>query len=464
MRYTFTFYDKHYESIKHHLLREDGKERAAFIICGRSSCDGESQEERFLSKEVFLLTENELIRSEEFGVTWDNRYFIDVLRKAEEKNLAVAIVHNHPTGYNQFSLTDDEGEYHLFKLAFNRNEGVRPYASLIMMPDGSIIGRVWKHDLTHNGIDLIRVLGDKIELFYPKDGSYRSPEFFQRQKLAFGEALIEDLSKLRIGVVGCGATGSAVTMLLARLGVKNIFLIDKDIVEATNLNRLHGARISDIGKYKVDVLKKYIEDIGLGTSVEIVKNWITSLSDYDSVKSCDMIFGCTDDHSGRIFLNRLAYFYLIPVIDMGLHISIDDGLIPPKVRSLQGRVTFLFPGRDCLITNGVINPEIAYAESLKRDDLENYMKLKEEAYVIGEGNPNPAVITFTTEIATIAVNELLNRLTGYNKSGPIDNRLRQFHQDNDIFPSRKENTDCKICGSSSYWGRGDMIPFLDMSL
>ena len=54
-----------------------------------------------------------------------------------------------------------------------------------------------------------------------------------------------DLRHLRVGVVGCGGTGSAVAMLLARLGVGQIALFDEDVVERTNLNRLHGARQSD---------------------------------------------------------------------------------------------------------------------------------------------------------------------------------------------------------------------------
>ena len=39
---------------------------------------------------------------------------------------------------------------------------------------------------------------------------------------------------------------------------------------------------------------------------------------FHAEKACDVIFGCIDDHDGRLLLNRLVYFYLIPVIDMGL--------------------------------------------------------------------------------------------------------------------------------------------------
>src|SRR4249919_227829 len=45
------------------------------------------------------------------------------------------------------------------------------------------------------------------------------------------------LAEARVAVVGCGATGSAVASLLARSGVGTIRIIDRDYVEASNLQR-----------------------------------------------------------------------------------------------------------------------------------------------------------------------------------------------------------------------------------
>ena len=125
-----------------------------------------------------------------------------------------------------------------------------------------------------------------------------------------------------------------------------------------------------------------------------------------------MIFGCTDDHEGRLFLNRFAYYYLVPVIDIGLAIDVDDG-VPPSVKALDGRVTVVAPAHTCLRCRGVINPEIARGEAMKRATPEEYEQRKAEAYVTGEGNPAPAVVTFTTELACMGVNELLHRLQGF---------------------------------------------------
>jgi molybdopterin/thiamine biosynthesis adenylyltransferase len=462
MKYTITIQKPHYLQLKNQLIQEDGKERVAFLVCGRSLVN--NIEDRFLTREVHILPDIDLLSSESYQVSWNNNHFIKILSNAEAKNFSVAVIHSHPSGVEHFSSIDDMGERELFKIAFNRNGGVRPHASLILMPDGSLIGRVWKANLSSEPISKIRIIGESIKLNYPeRTASFKSPEAFNRQQLAFGNSLIQDFSKLKISIIGLGATGSATALLLTRLGVGELCLIDKDIIEESNLNRLHGARLKDVGKFKVDVLQKYIKEIGLGTEVSVEKSWVSDKSCIDHLKTSDIIFGCTDDNSGRILLNRFAYFYLTPVIDMGLIISlVKDSL---EIQNMQGRISYLFPGSDCLVTKGNIDTEIAYSENLRRNEPENYMKLKKESYVIGEGNPAPAVVTFTTQIATIAVNELINRIQGYNiQSLNTPHKIFFFHQGIEIRPENINNNDCRICGMNNYWGRGDMQPFLDMVL
>ena len=459
MRYTITIQETHYEQLKNHLLKEDGKERVAFIICGRSLV--ENEEERFLTKELIFLSDEQLLTSEKYQVSWDNNYFIKALKKAETKNFGVIVIHNHPSGFEDFSETDDKGEKDLFKLAFNRNGGDRPHGSLIMMPNGSLIGRIWNKNLNNEPFSLIRVIGNSFKLWYPNRlKKFETPTAFNRQKLAFGSALVQDLSKIKCTIVGAGATGSATALLLTRLGIGELNIIDKDVVEETNLNRLHGAKKEDIGKYKVDVLKKYIIEIGLGTKVNVIKDWISSKKGRDLLKLSDVVFGCTDDHSGRILLNRFAFFYLTPVIDMGLVISVNGN--PPSIQDLQGRISYLYPHSDCLITKSIINPDIAYEENLQRNEPDNYEKLKKEAYVIGEGNPAPAVVTFTTQIASMAVNEFLNRMQNFNPLGKRPHKIYFFHRGTEITPANLKNNECRICGSEAYWGRGDIQQFLDM--
>ncbi len=67
----------------------------------------------------------------------------------------------------------------------------------------------------------------------------RLAERYSRQILfrGIGEAGQQKLATARVGIVGCGATGSAITSLLARAGVGTLRIIDRDYVEPSNLQR-----------------------------------------------------------------------------------------------------------------------------------------------------------------------------------------------------------------------------------
>ncbi len=88
--------------------------------------------------------------------------------------------------------------------------------------------------------------------------------------------------------------------------------------------------------------------------------------------------------------------------------------------------------------------------------------LKEEAYVLGEGDPSPAVVTFTTEAATMAVNEWLAGVTGLaGVDGMVPTRMRRFHARDERRPLVEPQPDCPCCNQAETLGRGDMQPFLD---
>ncbi|MGB9498698.1 MAG: HesA/MoeB/ThiF family protein [Dissulfuribacterales bacterium] len=467
MRYTFTIQQQHYQELKQILIKRDGTESMAIILCGRSFIpsdpwDGFS-EERFLSQKILFLPENEIFESKQQSIICESESFIQILKKAERKDLAVAFVRYHPEGQTAFSHINDTYEPEFFKFIFMRNGGIRPHAALALTPDGQLFGRAWDSKLNYHSLDLIRILGEKFKILYPERGKGISAEAFNRQELAFGKALNQDLANLRIAVVGCGGTGSAVALFLARLGVGQILLIDKDVVDETNLNRLHGASLADAeaANQKVSVLASVIEKIGLGTRVKPITEWVESEETINFLKACDLIFGCTDDHQGRLFLNRLSFFYLQPLIDMGLMIKVSEN-DPPEIKVLDGRVTVIFPGNVCLLCRKIIDTTKAYSENICRNSPDEYKKLKKEAYVIGEGDPSPAVITFTSEVAIMAINEFLQRMQGFRgEKGSATERRRFFIRCEDRKTGAQAREGCDLCGNNNYWGRGDMTPFLN---
>lgn len=467
--YSATFGADHVDQLRQHLHPGDGCEHAAYVLFNKATIRVEPWDReahgKFLSAEVIPVKDDQVIESTPNLITWKTAPFVAALKRAEETNRHVGIVHSHRGDMRAFSSQDDSNEPQLMRLAKNRNGHETPLLSFILTETNALNGRVWLGEKLSAPLRLIRVIGDAFQLHYPTRGAGQERAVFHRQALAFGKALNEDLAMLRIGVVGCGGTGSAVAMLLARLGVGQLVLIDNDIVDRTNLNRLHGARQSDADamRPKVEAVARSITELGLGVRVVPKEAWVGDPECRDSIRACDIIFGCTDDHEGRLYLNRLAVFYRIPVFDTGLLIRVSDD-DPPQIQSLDGRVSVLLPGKTCLACRGTISAIQAADEALRRSDPAEFERRKAEAYVFGAGNPSPAVVTFTTEVATMAVNELLHRLQGYRGAdGAVTTLVRQFHRMEDFRPGAKPRPGCPVCDDSGYWGRGDMPLFLDRS-
>jgi molybdopterin/thiamine biosynthesis adenylyltransferase len=467
--YSLTFRGEDVETLKSHVLREDGCERAAYLLCrvARAEIDpweGQSHE-RFLVTRVVPVPVGDIKDSTASRVSWCTRSFVQVLKEAVATDQVVAVVHSHPRGPLGFSPQDDANEPDLLQGALNRNGPGTRILSLVMTTDGRMAGRIWLHPSKtgHVPLSTIRVIGSRIMLCHGEQETVSDVRAFHRQALAFGQALNRDLRKLRVGVAGCGGTGSAVATLLARLGVGQIALFDRDIVDQTNLNRLHGARQADADamRPKVEVVSREIAEMGLGVRVVPVNAWVGDTRSRNALKSCDVLFGCTDDHDGRLFLNRYSYYYLTPVIDIGLAIEVGDEIVP-EVKALDGRVTAIGPGQTCLLCREVIDTAVAADQALKRKDPAEYERRKAEAYVFGEGDPSPAVVTFTTELACMGVNELLHRLQGFRgPDGHAASRVRRFHHNEDRRPGRSPKEDCPLCASSDSWGSGDVEPFLN---
>ena len=462
-RHTVTLLDRHADQLRTLALPEDGHEGAAYVLlrCALSTDPWDNAAvKRYLSREVIPVASEDVISSSEQHIRIRTRTFSRVLRLAAKTDCVPAFVHGHPGGFDRFSSQDDADEPGLSELAQNRNGTASLLVSMVFTGSGSIFGRIWQQPGLAETLDSISVIGKTFQLHHVTE-AHADRAVFHRQELAFGSALNRSLSGLRIGIIGCGATGSAVAMLLARLGARRLLLIDKDTADTTNLNRLLGASPLDVGRPKVDVVRDMVDMIGLGGQVHTYCGWVGDFAARDLLKSCDVLFGCTDDHDGRLLLNRFAHFYLVPVIDMGIGIDVAPGA-SPTISHAESRVTVVVPGTRCLLCRGVVDPALAREDDLERSDSEEYARRRAdgEAYIRGGGLLNPAVITFTTGVACMAVDELIHRLTGYRRAGSIDHRVVKHHLSNEKRPGPRSGP-CPICLDDQYRGLGDANPFLD---
>jgi molybdopterin/thiamine biosynthesis adenylyltransferase len=322
------------------------------------------------------------------------------------------------------------------------------YGSVVVrLRDGelSFSGLLWRDDEVLGPITLLREFGQRFTFISSIDAPepLPAPSVFNRQVIAFGGAVQALLRDLHIGVVGAGGTGSAVAEVLIRSGVGRVTVVDYQTLERTNVTRVYGSSLRQVGRRKVDVVVDNARRIGLRTRIDPIGRKL-DLAALQSLQACDLIFSCTDDHAGRLDVARLAYWCLVPVIDMAVKL---DAVTDPH-QGIYCRVDVQLPGEPCVQCAEVVDPDAMRAEGLS--DAERG-ELEREGYLPGQANRDPAVIVYTSLVANLAMSELLVRLTGI---GPDDSpgRLMFYGHLRHLGLSQAPPDPLHWCARPSTWG------------
>lgn len=154
--------------------------------------------------------------------------------------------------------------------------------------------------------------------------SHDVPLMFSRILMAGINPL--DLAEKTATVFGLGGLGVIVAEIMARLGIGRLILVDRDIVNLENLNRL-GYNISDLNKPKVEAFKNKLEGIKKAREnlkLEIETYYVDIIA-WDKlgeiVRNSDIIFTCLDNLEARLEVNYWAVKYKKPLIDAGTSLN-----------------------------------------------------------------------------------------------------------------------------------------------
>ena len=115
--------------------------------------------------------------------------------------------------------------------------------------------------------------------------------------------------KSKVLVVGAGGLGCPVIDYLSRAGVGNIGIIDDDKVNISNIHRQSLYDSSNIGKYKVKVLKKKIKLINPLVKIKIFKERIKKRNIEKIFKNYDFIVDGSDNFKTKFLLNKYSLKY-----------------------------------------------------------------------------------------------------------------------------------------------------------
>ena len=207
-------------------------------------------------------------------------------------------------------------------------------------------------DCTHAGN--VRVIGDRLAISW-NDALHPPPQATAEQTRtlsAWGEQCQADLARRSVLVVGAGSVGLDIAVRLAASGMRRLTIMDFDIVERHNLDRLIGAAPRDARLFRPKIHVARREALGAATAdnprIETSDLSVCEPSGLRLALDHDLIFSCVDRPWPRAVLNTLAYADLIPVLDGGTAIdTFENG----RMRNATWRTHVIRPGRPCMRCN-----------------------------------------------------------------------------------------------------------------
>lgn len=417
---------------------------------------------RVLGRGIHWVPDAAYSRREFDGMTISSAGYIPPLADAERLGATPLWVHTHP-GLEALPYPSKHDEKVDREIAdvFRLRSGSPYYGALIFSPRAegfAFTGYIQREGETRAQIDRMIAVGDRFRMTRSANlPPHVTSGIFDRSVRALGGAVQHALGELHVGVVGCGGTGSAVAEQLVRLGVRHMTLVDPDHLSESNVTRVYGSTMGDVGRPKVNVLSTHLKRVAPELRCELIQAMVTTTEPARRLSTCDLIFGCTDDNAGRLVLSRLATYMLIPVIDCGVLLTSDSN---DQLTGIDGRITTLAPGLACLVCRDRVDLRQASAELLTPEERK---RREDEGYAPALGRTEPAVVPFTTLVAATAVSEILERLIGYGPTPRPSEVLLRCH-DREISTNLAQPRPGHYCHpASGKLGVGITEPFLEQT-
>lgn len=179
----------------------------------------------------------------------------------------------------------------------------------------------------------------------PNDSSLRKPRMTQhderhaRLHLLLKDEGLTNLNNATVMVLGLGGVGAACAEALARGGAGRLIVLDRDIVEASNINRQLIAFTSTIGRVKAELMAEKIADINPNCKVIAEQVFLTPDNVADTLSQYprpDYVVDCIDTISQKLAIAHwCASQSLVHIASMGAANRLD----PTKLKFANLRKT-----------------------------------------------------------------------------------------------------------------------------
>ena len=219
--------------------------------------------------------------------------------------------------------------------------------------------------------------------------------WLNRTEYLIGKKPVEKLNTAHVAVFGLGGVGSYTIEALARSGIGHLTLVDKDVVDVTNINRQLIADTTTIGKPKVDIAKERLLKINPNLKVTTYQTFYdaTKVNDFFS-SSYDYIVDAIDSVSSKISLVEQAFLHHIPIIScMGTGNKLDPTMFEVTDISKTSVCPLAKVMRKELKKRNIPHLKVVYSkETPHRFDEENKNLTRHSNQRLQSGTPEPCCI------------------------------------------------------------------------
>ena len=122
------------------------------------------------------------------------------------------------------------------------------------------------------------------------------------------------LKQAKVCVVGVGGLGNPITTRLAAMGVGKIRIVDRDVIELSNLHRQTMFNEDDVGQVKVETAAKKLRKLNPDIIIEELPVSVNDYSAFDVVDGCDVVIDALDSVNARYSLNKACIEKKIPFV------------------------------------------------------------------------------------------------------------------------------------------------------
>ena len=156
------------------------------------------------------------------------------------------------------------------------------------------------------------------------------PKRYQRNLGVVSPSEQVKLLQSKVAIIGAGGLGGTVLELLARMGIGELIIADKDIIGDSNLNRQILSTETNLGQSKTEVAVKRVKEIN--SSIEIIGHSVFINSDNVEkiIKGAEVVVDALDSLPSRFMLQRACRNLKIP-------------LVHGAIAGFNGQLTTIFP-------------------------------------------------------------------------------------------------------------------------